>query len=1349
MKTRSLLAALLVCALALVGSSAMASGPNAVITNANCQATELAANDDGSSPNVALPFAINFFGNTYSSLWVNNNGNVTFDGPLSEFTPSPILSEQTPIIAPFWADVDTRGTGSGTTHYGSISAGAAEVGGHQAFCVNWIGVGYFGSHTDKLNSFQLVLIDRSDTGAGNFDIEFNYDQVQWETGDASGGSGGLGGSSARVGYSNGTTSSFELPGSAVNGAFLDSNMATGLINNNVNSPLQPGRYVFPVRNGAATGHAITGHVWANTPGTPVSAAIVQACPTPVDTPCRLTQSAPDGSYALNNLLDSSSGGGAVDHTWALTVNPPGGSGLSSGSAGPVSVAGADVSGVDVTLHGPTPIPPGASITTTSRGTATSGVPTIYWQDPIALTVTGCTGGTAALDTATLATDDGLTETFPLVESPPGTYTVTFPAPFPHHGNAHISWTITCGGTTVTGHFDIYIDPSGVVQTTGGTPIPNATVTLLRSDDAGGPFVQVPNGSAIMSPANQNNPDATNASGQFGWDVVTGFYEVQATATNCNTVTSPVLAIPPPATNLVMQLTCSIPNPQHGISFTKGCASSTLVGQPYNCSYTVRNNVDEAGDTLTITGLSDVVHAAARDVNSGNVFSSLSFDAGGTSATCSGPGLMGTGTAADPWTHAAMCTLPFGSRINVHSFSHYSVALADYGLPGHVLRDDAFLTWQDLCDGLAAGPTPGGGNCVASPPNVGAASQTTVTPLQTTTTTAIHNPAHAIVTTVPVGTTVHDLVTVTSSPGNPVPTGNVTVDWFTNGTCAGAPVATSAPTPLNAAGQADVTGFTFTVGSAGQRAFLAHYSGDVGFAASDGTCEPLSVVDAQISITPNGTNRVGQTHTFTAHVSVNDGSGAGFVNAPDGTAISFTKDSGPGALGGPNPCTTEGGTGSCTITLTSATTGVTTVSAHTTVSVGGVSLTRNTDGTGGSSGPATKTWVNVAIAIAPSATNEVGHAHTFTVTVTQDPGTGTFGPASGASVTVTCTASNGAAAAGPFTGTTNASGQFMATVNSSTAGKLTCHASATLSVGASAPFTVQTDGAAPNSGDATKTWVDASIQITPATATNPVGTNHVLTGHVSVNLGDGAGFVNAPAGTTITFSLSNAGGATATFVGPSSCTTSGSTGSCTVTISSPTAGTTTIHATTTLAVGGVALTRATGDTHAGDSADATKIWQGGGGGLITETNVDCTDVLSGNASNFLVSGVNYANSKGLIGQGINPGKFYYWAKITTTTANQVVTVTQSNDSANHSAPFLIHQGWDRVYTGNCGSWTAGTEIAGGAGATFTIATPGSYVIGIKYDPKSLAGTPVPVPATVKYTFTTSLGAGTSASVNLQP
>lgn len=208
----------------------------------------LPRNDDRSTGLVPIGFTINFYGYTANQLYVNNNGNVTFTGPLSTFTPFGLAGTGTRIIAPFFADVDTRAGGSGIVEYGQ-----ATVDGRSAFIVNWPNVGYYREHDDKLNYFQLVLIDRSNTGSGNFDIEFNYRQIQWETGDASGGSGGFGGVSAAVGFSNGAPGSanvsFELPGSRVPGSFLDTGPAsTRLIGNSLNSNVL-GRYVFAVRNG--------------------------------------------------------------------------------------------------------------------------------------------------------------------------------------------------------------------------------------------------------------------------------------------------------------------------------------------------------------------------------------------------------------------------------------------------------------------------------------------------------------------------------------------------------------------------------------------------------------------------------------------------------------------------------------------------------------------------------------------------------------------------------------------------------------------------------------------------------------------------------------------------------------------------------------------------------------------------------------------------------------------------------------------------------------------------------------------------------------------------------------------
>jgi hypothetical protein len=216
-------------------------------------------NDDGSTNVPSIPFMINFYGTTFSSLYVNENGNITFNAPFDIyvgsicFDPSISLAEMATkyglnIIAPFWGDVDTRNQCSALVTYGINT-----VNGHVAFGANWAYVGYFKKQADKLNAFQLILIDRSDIAAGDFDLEFNYDQIQWESGAASYGPNGLGGDAARVGYASPSNSGFEFNGSGTDGALLDSNSTTGLIYHDFNSAV-PGRYVFQFRNGLPLGH---------------------------------------------------------------------------------------------------------------------------------------------------------------------------------------------------------------------------------------------------------------------------------------------------------------------------------------------------------------------------------------------------------------------------------------------------------------------------------------------------------------------------------------------------------------------------------------------------------------------------------------------------------------------------------------------------------------------------------------------------------------------------------------------------------------------------------------------------------------------------------------------------------------------------------------------------------------------------------------------------------------------------------------------------------------------------------------------------------------------------------------
>ena len=232
--------------LAIALAAALAAPAHAgAVRNASQFTTVLPGNDDGSTGLVNLGFSINFYGVTRTAGFVNNNGNITLDVALGTYTPFGLLTTNRQIIAPFFGDVDTRGAGSTPVSYG-----ASTIGGRNVFGVNWINVGVFNT-LPIYNSFQLIMTDRSDIAAGDFDFEFNYDDITWNTGQASGGnSQGRGVNSARAGWSNGATipTSQELAGSGVDGAFLNAgsnSLILGSLNSNV-----AGRYIFNVRGGA-------------------------------------------------------------------------------------------------------------------------------------------------------------------------------------------------------------------------------------------------------------------------------------------------------------------------------------------------------------------------------------------------------------------------------------------------------------------------------------------------------------------------------------------------------------------------------------------------------------------------------------------------------------------------------------------------------------------------------------------------------------------------------------------------------------------------------------------------------------------------------------------------------------------------------------------------------------------------------------------------------------------------------------------------------------------------------------------------------------------------------------------
>jgi len=164
----------------------------------------MAPNDDQSSGLIALPFTFCFYGNNQIDFYINNNGNVSFGAPYYQFTPSGFPLSGFPMLAPFWGDVDTRTCGN---VWYKIETSPYRV------TVIWELVGYFAQQCDKLNYFELIFTDGNDPllGIGN-NVAFSYDDMQWTTGSASGGSGGFGGSPATVGINNGDGTNFALVG---------------------------------------------------------------------------------------------------------------------------------------------------------------------------------------------------------------------------------------------------------------------------------------------------------------------------------------------------------------------------------------------------------------------------------------------------------------------------------------------------------------------------------------------------------------------------------------------------------------------------------------------------------------------------------------------------------------------------------------------------------------------------------------------------------------------------------------------------------------------------------------------------------------------------------------------------------------------------------------------------------------------------------------------------------------------------------------------------------------------------------------------------------------------------------
>jgi len=263
------------------------------------------------------------------------------------------------------------------------------------------------------------------------------------------------------------------------------------------------------------------------------------------------------------------------------------------------------------------------------------------------------------------------------------------------------------------------------------------------------------------------------------------------------------------------------------------------------------------------------------------------------------------------------------------------------------------------------------------------------------------------------------------------------------------------------------------------------------------------------------------------------------------------------------------------------------------------------------GPVAFNVCGASIQIQPSAVNEVGAPHTFYVTVQQLLVGHSLPAPDGTIVTVTLTDANGASHTVlddncAFPGTVG--GVCSVTFVSDSAGTVTGHAAADVLL-AGTTFHVETDGEGHNSGDAVKRYVDAYITIGPLRDVNSVEELHTFTVTVKQNLGDGNGFVAVPDGTFVTVTLTDQLGASHVLLSDACASPGTSGGTCTVTFTSPTAGTVTGHASVTLLLEGLTVSRQT-DGQGANSVDATKEFVAG---ALAWRKVDNANRLQGGAT----------------------------------------------------------------------------------------------------------------------------------------
>jgi hypothetical protein len=220
-----------------------------------------------------------------------------------------------------------------------------------------------------------------------------------------------------------------------------------------------------------------------------------------------------------------------------------------------------------------------------------------------------------------------------------------------------------------------------------------------------------------------------------------------------------------------------------------------------------------------------------------------------------------------------------------------------------------------------------------------------------------------------------------------------------------------------------------------------------------------------------------------------------------------------------------------------------------------------------------------------------------------------------------------------------------------------------------------DSVSGDSPSAVKTWVDAYITLALQHTPDPVGTPENVTASVFTNDGSGSGYQPANgAVVNLTIVAPSVGNFVPT--GTSATCTTGTAGTCTVQIISNVQGTTTVHASTTVTVLGVPLSRATGDGISHDGPDVVKVWQPitptqattqSADGPIGTTTISDKDTVSGAFGS--------AGSSDLVTFNLY-GPFDSLAKVSCT---GTAIYTELNDQETGGTPSTAGQTWTKSTT----------------------------------------------------------------------